>query len=100
MLKKILLLGPIVAMALLTADIAVNFVYPNVSSLKKEDPSKTAFMEYREKEWARKGIDKTITQKWVPLKRISPYVIKAVIISEDDKFWMHEGFDYEPWNRP
>ncbi len=52
-------------------------------------------MEYREKEWAREGIRKSIIQKWVPLKRISPYLIKAVIIAEDDKFWGHEGFDYE-----
>ena len=52
-------------------------------------------MEYREKQWAKEGIHKSITQKWVPLKRISPYLIKAVIIAEDDKFWGHEGFDYE-----
>ena len=52
-------------------------------------------MEYREKEWAREGIRKSLIQKWVPLKRISPYLIKAVIIAEDDKFWGHEGFDYE-----
>jgi monofunctional glycosyltransferase len=29
------------------------------------------------------------------LSRISPYLIKAVIIAEDDKFWTHEGFDVE-----
>ena len=26
---------------------------------------------------------------------ISPYLIKAVIIAEDDKFYQHEGFDFE-----
>jgi monofunctional biosynthetic peptidoglycan transglycosylase len=31
----------------------------------------------------------------VPLSKISPYLIKAVLIAEDDKFWRHEGFDYE-----
>ena len=30
-------------------------VYPNVEKLKKENPVKTAFMEYREKEWQREG---------------------------------------------
>ncbi len=52
-------------------------------------------MEYREKEWHREGKKYRIQQKWVPLSRISPYLIKAVLIAEDDKFWSHEGFDYE-----
>jgi len=38
-------------------------------------------------------------QSWVPLSRISPYLIKAVLIAEDDKFWRHEGFDYEAIQR-
>lgn len=52
-------------------------------------------MEYREKEWKRQGKKYMIQQKWVPISRISPYLIKAVLIAEDDKFWSHEGFDYE-----
>ena len=52
-------------------------------------------MEYREKEWQRTGKRYRIRQKWVPLSRISPYLIKAVLIAEDDKLWRHEGFDYE-----
>ena len=52
-------------------------------------------MEYREREWRREGKKYRIRQKWVPLSRISPYLIKAVLIGEDDKFWKHEGFDYE-----
>ena len=63
--------------------------------LKKNRPQKTAFMEYREKVWREKGIKKKITNIWVPLSRVSPYVMKAVIIAEDDKFWSHEGFDFE-----
>jgi monofunctional biosynthetic peptidoglycan transglycosylase len=34
-----------------------------------------------------------ITQKWVPISQISPNIIKAVLIGEDDKFWNHDGFD-------
>jgi monofunctional biosynthetic peptidoglycan transglycosylase len=66
-----------------------------VASLKKSCPQKTAFMKYREKVWKEKGIKKKITNIWVPLSRVSPYVMKAVIIAEDDKFWSHEGFDFE-----
>ena len=67
----------------------------NLSRLRKENPGKTSFMEYREREWAEKGRKYTIHQTWVPLSSISPYLIKAVLIAEDDKFWKHEGFDYE-----
>ena len=52
-------------------------------------------MEYREREWRREGKKYRFQQIWVPLSRISPYLIKAVLIGEDDKFWKHEGFDYE-----
>jgi monofunctional biosynthetic peptidoglycan transglycosylase len=79
----------------LTVFIAFHFVYPDVSKLKKENPKKTAFMEYREKEWARQGKKYQVRQIWVPYRAISPYLVKAVLIGEDDKFWQHEGFDYE-----
>jgi monofunctional biosynthetic peptidoglycan transglycosylase len=69
--------------------------YPNISKLKKQNPKKTSFMEYREQEWKVKKKNYKIQQKWVPLKDISPYLIKAILIAEDDKFWSHEGFDYK-----
>jgi monofunctional biosynthetic peptidoglycan transglycosylase len=72
-----------------------SFIFPDVSKLKNENPRKTSFMEYREKEWRAEGKDIHIRQQWVPLSRISPFLIKAVIIAEDDKFWKHEGFDYD-----
>ena len=75
--------------------IAVYFVYPSVAKLKKENPKKTSFMEYREKQWQEEGSKITIRQYWVPLSRISNYMTKAVIIAEDDKFWSHAGFDFE-----
>jgi monofunctional biosynthetic peptidoglycan transglycosylase len=76
-------------------DVGRYFVYPDVASLKKSCPQKTAFMKYREKIWQEKGVKRKITNIWVPLSRVSPYVMKAVIIAEDDKFWSHEGFDFE-----
>ncbi len=68
---------------------------PNLSKLKKENPKKTALMEYRENTLKEKGRKYRIDQSWVPFSKISPYLIKAVLIAEDDKFWNHEGFDYE-----
>jgi len=77
------------------ADLGYYLFIPDIAFLKNKNPGKTAFMEYREKQWYRKGIKRTIKQRWVKLSNISPYAIKAVIIAEDDKFWTHEGFDFE-----
>ena len=68
---------------------------PNVTKLKNENPRKTALMEYRKRVSNEKGKAYKIDQRWVPFSKISPYLVKAVLIAEDDKFWKHEGFDYE-----
>lgn len=86
----VFLLSPILIFLLL-----YSLLMPDISKWKKENPKKTAFMEYREKQWKEKGRKISIHQIWVPLSNISPYLIKAVLIAEDDKFWRHEGFDYE-----
>lgn len=91
MLKKIILILIISPLLYLGS----YFFYPPVSPLKKENPRKTSFMEYREQEWRREGKNLRIRQQWVPLSRISPFLIKAVTIAEDDKFYQHEGFDFE-----
>lgn len=77
----------------------LSFIYllsfPDISQLKKENPKKTSFMEYREGESKKKGKSYKITQIWVPLNIVPSHLIKAVLIAEDDKFWSHEGFDFE-----
>jgi monofunctional glycosyltransferase len=93
--KKIILWSVIALLALLVLDVGRYFFYPNVADFKKDRPGKTAFMEYREDIWRANDIKKKITTSWVPLSQISPYAVKAVIIAEDDKFWSHEGFDFE-----
>lgn len=79
----------------LVADVGRYALYPDISKLAVTNPEKTAFMEFREAEWKRDGLDKKVQQRWVSLKKVSPALIKAVLISEDDKFWKHDGFDYE-----
>lgn len=94
-LTKILLIIAAVAACGFMLYILSAFVYPDVSRLAKETPQKSAFMEYREKQWAAKGRKIKIRKAWAPLSTVSPYLIKAVLIAEDDKFWAHEGFDFE-----
>jgi monofunctional biosynthetic peptidoglycan transglycosylase len=93
-LKFIKILIFIVLFSLIVG-IGFYMVYPDVSRLKKENPKKTSFMEYREEEWKKRGKKVRIQKKWVSLGHISPYVMKAVIIAEDDKFWSHKGFDLD-----
>ncbi len=38
---------------------------------------------------------RTIRNNWVPLKQISPNLIRAVIASEDNEFCHHWGFDFQ-----
>ncbi len=85
-----------VIFAALIMDTGVYFFYPNVSSLRKRHPARTAFMIYRERQWRSEGLTgKRITRRWVPYSRISPYVKKAILIGEDDKFWRNDGFDVD-----
>ena len=41
-------------------DVLRYVIYPNVSSLKKNNPELTAFMEYREAQWADENKDMKI----------------------------------------
>jgi monofunctional biosynthetic peptidoglycan transglycosylase len=95
MWKKWILRAAILLAAAFVLNITFYLLYPDVSRLKRERPAKTAFMEYRERQWKEAGLHRNIRRVWVPLSEISPYAVKAVIIAEDDKFWSHEGFDFE-----
>ncbi|MDO9083965.1 MAG: monofunctional biosynthetic peptidoglycan transglycosylase [Humidesulfovibrio sp.] len=77
------------------AYVGLYFVYPDVGALATKNPDKTAFMQWREEQWAEKGEKKRITKRWAPIAQVSPALLKAVLIGEDDKFYQHEGFDYE-----
>ncbi|WP_295022403.1 monofunctional biosynthetic peptidoglycan transglycosylase [Sulfurimonas sp.] len=90
---KIFLRVIFVIFIVMLLDILRYFVYPSVDSLKTNNPIPTAFMEYRTAEWANENRDIKINQKWVSIKNISPNLIKAVLIAEDDGFYKHDGFD-------
>jgi monofunctional glycosyltransferase len=94
LLRKIFFIVIATLAALLIADVGKYFIFPNIAVLKRKHPYKTAFMEYREETWVKKGMRRAAHYEWVPLAQISPYVVKAVIISEDDQFWSHDGFNF------
>ncbi len=68
---------------------------PSVSWLKKENPRETVMMRLHNEQARQKGWRTQQLRKLVPLSRISPFLVQAVLIAEDDKFFAHEGFDWE-----
>ncbi|MBT3514785.1 MAG: monofunctional biosynthetic peptidoglycan transglycosylase [Nitrospina sp.] len=59
------------------------------------DPPTTPLLWIR---WIESDYEKsrpTFLKHWVPLKKISPNLIRAVIAAEDQKFFHHSGFDWK-----
>jgi monofunctional glycosyltransferase len=87
----------------LLATLAVSFGYavyvyltlPDVRSLRTTDPSTTAFMELRAREAEAAGEKPRKVQRWIDYNRISPSLIRAVLVTEDSAFWQHDGIDLE-----
>ncbi|HSN67804.1 MAG TPA: transglycosylase domain-containing protein, partial [Thermoanaerobaculia bacterium] len=69
--------------------------FPDVASLATENPGTTAFMERRKKELRRAGKDDELEYRFVPYERISRNLRRAVLVSEDNAFYEHEGVDVE-----
>jgi monofunctional biosynthetic peptidoglycan transglycosylase len=88
-------ISSLVLLALFSLYLGSFFIFPDIAALSKHAPDTTAFMEFRMQQWNDAGKKKRIDRRWVGYNRISPYMVKAVIISEDAKFWVHEGFDFD-----
>jgi monofunctional biosynthetic peptidoglycan transglycosylase len=65
-----------------------------VRALAARNPGPTALMRQREEEARRRKRSVRRVQTWVPLSRVSRYLIYAVVASEDQKFFGHEGVDW------
>jgi len=94
-IKKTLIFAPLALVGLALLFVVWNLLFPSMSKLRTQNPKTTAFMQYRQAQWKAQGKTHGLTQRWVSLSRISPYLTNAVIISEDDKFWQHAGFDWQ-----
>jgi monofunctional biosynthetic peptidoglycan transglycosylase len=68
---------------------------PDVRPLKTSNPTTTAFIELRAAEARANGKTPRRIMRWVSYNHISPNLKRAVLVSEDDAFWQHEGVDYE-----
>ena len=59
------------------------------------NPDTTRFMDIRLAELQLKNPEARLKKQWVDYGRISPNLKRALIVSEDDLFVHHEGFDWE-----
>jgi monofunctional biosynthetic peptidoglycan transglycosylase len=68
---------------------------PDVRPLKTQTPTSTAFMRMRQAEAIRAGKSPAYQQRFVRYSRISPNLIRAVLLAEDAAFWSHGGVDWD-----
>jgi monofunctional biosynthetic peptidoglycan transglycosylase len=66
-----------------------------VRELQTRNPVRTRLMLQREEEAKTRGRRARVAQSWVPLSRVSRHLIHAVLAAEDQKFFGHEGVDWE-----
>ncbi|OAJ70644.1 monofunctional biosynthetic peptidoglycan transglycosylase [Methylobacillus sp. MM3] len=59
------------------------------------NPGSSAFMNDRLGLMQEKNPEAKLRHKWVPYKRISNNLKRAVVVAEDSKFVVHEGFDWD-----
>src|SRR5258706_527402 len=67
----------------------------NVFELKEHNPTTTSLIELREAEARRKHLKMRPDMDWKNLEDISPSLVHAVFLAEDDRFYVHHGFDLE-----
>ncbi|HET7295109.1 MAG TPA: monofunctional biosynthetic peptidoglycan transglycosylase [Vicinamibacteria bacterium] len=66
-----------------------------VRALAAGNPGRTGVMRQREAEARAAGRRPRLEQTWVPLERISRDLIHALVAAEDQRFFGHEGVDWE-----
>ncbi len=66
-----------------------------VTALERAAPKRTALMKQREREARAAGRELRIDQRWVGYANVSPTLRRAILIAEDDKFFSHDGLDWQ-----
>jgi monofunctional glycosyltransferase len=67
----------------------------DVRALASANPGMTGVMRQREAEARKAGRPVRRVQSWVPISGVSRHLIHAVLSSEDQKFFGHQGVDWE-----
>ena len=88
-----------VLLAVLAAGVGyAAFIYltlPDVRPLRTSNPATTAFIDLRAREARARAEPPKRVQRWIDYARISPNLKRAVLVTEDARFWTHEGIDFD-----
>jgi monofunctional glycosyltransferase len=68
---------------------------PRIVALRFSPPASTAFLEARRERLLSEGKNARIDRRPVPLGKVSPHLVKAVLVAEDARFFEHHGIDWE-----
>ena len=68
------------------------FCLPDVSGLDRTNPETTSLIEEEKRQARLERRSSDVRWDWVDLEEISPDMVKAVLVSEDDRFFQHRGF--------
>ena len=79
----------------LGAALALWLALPDPAPLAHSAPVTTALIEQRRAEARARRRTLRPERAWIALERIPPRVVEAVILSEDARFFGHEGIDWE-----
>ena len=89
-------LAAVVAVVALTGYVLIGLPgRGEVRALSAANPETTGVMRQREDEARKAGRPVRRQQSWVPNSRMSRHLVHAVLSSEDQKFFGHEGVDWE-----
>lgn len=72
---------------------------PDVAELSSVNPMTTKYVQIFVRRNLRQGQRPAVAMRWVPLEDISPHLIHAVLIAEDDAFYRHAGVDWRALKR-
>ncbi len=93
MFKRFLLFAALLMLVFTVPAVLYLGALPDVRQYTKINPQTSAIRTHREKQARARGRQPRSAMIWRKLDRISPHLINAVILAEDDRFFEHNGFD-------
>lgn len=75
--------------------LATLYVRAEVAALRRRNPTSTALIELRIRQARKARIPYPTRMIWKNTDEISPHLVHAVLLAEDDRFYQHHGFDLE-----
>lgn len=90
---KRILLG--IALVLVGLPFLIWALQPWPISLRWKDPGSTAYMDHRAASARAAEEPWDLQHRWIPLDSISPHLVRAVTVAEDDRFMEHRGVDWQ-----